>query len=647
MVWAGCVFLRLCQRVKRNVLPSLLAFGFVLFGFVVDGLSAEDQASETLLPDISSFNIPLPPVAISGNVGYTFQTLKSGDNDRTFRHLANTTLIGQSYIWQPWFSTVNGFMTLSQNRSTEGNDTFNAGNITGEINVDFLPLSNYPTTLSYARTDTSQSTSDSSQWSTSETIGLGSKVRWDQTLNFSTNMDHSVSSQSDSADVTTSSISIGGDKVFTDNEVGVRVRYSTRDQSPGNETSSTATATSEAENQDTAALSIRHQYTPWESVSYDSTSSFLLDTAETTAEQRDVTTMQATSTLRWTPEDSPMSVSVVWGGLSDTTETNYTNDSTVSGDTSSKRSTYNGRVGLIYDFTDQLTGDVSLNGTLRDVSTNSTAATDTDIEGNENDLSNAILVGGSANLNYTALPETLWGGSWYWNAGGSVDAQGGNTDAFANSQTIKGGQTFARGVVVPFLGNIDWSANQNASLEQSTSDGVVPNISHSTVASFQEMEGERWTLMSLSAADTRALGGENQSSSQLFNMQITKGLEPDINSSWNANITLQVSRQVQGGGEGVWNSSSQGGIGYQRRNFLSVRALDLDTRLNLASSTFAPVSFQTAKDAETDSVTWNRELTTTLKYTIGQIAVQGRLQFSQNQQKEISDIFVLSILRSF
>ncbi|MBL4614003.1 MAG: hypothetical protein JKY27_03915 [Magnetovibrio sp.] len=605
---------------------------------------AEEEGSGFSLSDIS---LPLPPIATGGNVGYTFQTLKHADSDRTFRHLTNATVIAQSYIWQPWFSTVDGYLTLTQSKVSTGSEVSDSGNATGKVNLSFLPRSNYPTTLTYSRTDSSQSTDQTNQWAQSDSISLGSRIRWDKTLNFTTNMAYALDTQSKGADVTNSSIALAGSKIFDNNDVGMRLRYSARDQGDNFVADSAGTMTSGAQAQDTISLSLRHQYTPWENVSYDSTSSLLMDARGSPTEQREATVMQATSTLRWAPDEYPFTASAVWTALTDSSETNYTNASTISGDTSSSKASYDGRVGLIYNFTEQLSGDVSLDGALRNVEVQSTVVTDGDDKGEDDTVSQGMTIGGAANLNYTALPSLIFGFNWYWNAGGSLDARGGNEGVFTNSQKIRGGQSISRGVNVPLIGNVQWSANQNASISHATTSSLVPTLSHSTMAAFQEMEGERWTVISLSAADNRTLARKDPTSGQLFNMQITKGLEPDINSSWTANITVQFSRQSQNGEEGLWNSSSQGGIGYQRRNVFSIRALDFNADLSLTSSTYAPVSFKTANEVDRNSATWNRELTTTLKYNFGRIALQGRLRLTQNEQNDISDMFVFSVLRGF
>ncbi|TND06234.1 MAG: hypothetical protein FD120_721 [Gammaproteobacteria bacterium] len=95
----------------------------------------------------------LPPIDWSGNVGYTYRSLTTGD-DKTISNQYLGTLAGNTYIWRPWFAQVGARLTSTLDNTEYGGGGDTESKIaTGELNLNLLPQSATPFTMMYLATD--------------------------------------------------------------------------------------------------------------------------------------------------------------------------------------------------------------------------------------------------------------------------------------------------------------------------------------------------------------------------------------------------------------------------------------------------------------------------------------------------------------
>src|SRR3989338_3242737 len=91
----------------------------------------------------------LPPVDWSGNVGYTYRSLTTGE-DETISNQFLGTLNGHTYLWRPWFAQLGARLTGTMD-STEYGGSGSGGSdseiLTGEIDLNVLPQSSTPFTM--------------------------------------------------------------------------------------------------------------------------------------------------------------------------------------------------------------------------------------------------------------------------------------------------------------------------------------------------------------------------------------------------------------------------------------------------------------------------------------------------------------------
>ena len=99
------------------------------------------------------------PVDVSGSLGYTYRDLNTQLSDTKSNQLVGA-LHASSYIWQPWFATAEGGLTLALDNSdltdtSDGNQssTSSSNVLSGDAVLNVLPQSRTPFRLSYQRTD--------------------------------------------------------------------------------------------------------------------------------------------------------------------------------------------------------------------------------------------------------------------------------------------------------------------------------------------------------------------------------------------------------------------------------------------------------------------------------------------------------------
>lgn len=642
---------------KRNDCRHYLRFFyisiFIMLGTCISNqVCAQDSSGfsfpDIYLPDVPFPDIPLPPIQTFGNFGYTFQTTKNSDNDRAFRSLLNGTLIANSYIWQPWFSTVTSALTFSQAQQSFGSSETSNGNITGDLGFNILPSSDYPTTINFSRTDLTASAEETETETMTNAVSIGSRVKWDQTLSVLTNLDYSVQNQDDATEQTYGAFSVRVNKSLDEHLFNATIDLSQR----ANE----ETVSNGGTDQSTAQAILRHQFSPWENVFYDSTSSVLMGKDVSDVQESEQLTTLASSTLRWSPKEYPFSASAAWTALTDEEIASQSNGATASGITESKKTNLNGRLGLIYNYSDNLTMDASADGAVRMQNTTSTEATDSNAN-SANNPPTRITSGAAAGISYFQPPVTFKGFDWFLSTSARGSLSGGTGTDLSRTAQGNAGHTFSRAFMVPYIGKVLWSANENLSLSHTSSSQstpVVPTLGHSTSFSHSAQEGNKWTLLSLTSSDNRTLLGDNKSSNQLINIQISKGLNTDTSSTWATNLSLQLTRQDSSasssdGGElkSPWKSSSQGNISYNTRNIFDIRFLDFNSQISLTANQLVPVSIATTSADQDDDLSWNREWSSTLKYKIGQLGVEARFRLTQNQNRDITDFFQINLRRNF
>ncbi len=110
---------------------------------------------------------------LNGNVGYTYRSIMGSTSDDTTSHQVRGTLNASGYIWQPWFSSVNGSLRVTRDHASvdraQGSNTTLI--TTGDLDLGIMPRSRAPFQLNYSASDSRVDVFDVA----SSVTGLGSR----------------------------------------------------------------------------------------------------------------------------------------------------------------------------------------------------------------------------------------------------------------------------------------------------------------------------------------------------------------------------------------------------------------------------------------------------------------------------------------
>ncbi len=91
---------------------------------------------------------------VSGNVGYTYRSLKKNHDEDTVSNQVQGAVNIKSFLWRPWFATADVGLRFTRDQSDFGNASSTKSTfLTGDLNLSVLGQSRTPFTLSYLVSD--------------------------------------------------------------------------------------------------------------------------------------------------------------------------------------------------------------------------------------------------------------------------------------------------------------------------------------------------------------------------------------------------------------------------------------------------------------------------------------------------------------
>lgn len=100
--------------------------------------------------------VTVGPAEVTGNLGYNYRLLRGPDDSKTASNQFLINLRANSYIWQPWFATAEGGLTLMRDAASvskanpdSGLQDSSSNIVTGEFNLNLLPQSRSPFSMRY------------------------------------------------------------------------------------------------------------------------------------------------------------------------------------------------------------------------------------------------------------------------------------------------------------------------------------------------------------------------------------------------------------------------------------------------------------------------------------------------------------------
>lgn len=512
-----------------------------------------------------SAGVMASPVDMSGSVGYSYRSLNTDLSDSTSNQLLGI-LRASSYIWQPWFATAEGGVTMALDNSDLSDSqngirsaTSKSKVFSGDAVLNVLPESQTPFRLSYQATDSrvDDTTIDN------PLIRLSGEdyktTNLDVRQSYITDAGHRIQARYGNR---TWDSDVNG--TYTDDTVGLELDYKPAGQR--------LLARANVENvdqsrtdrhQDNLLVDVNHYYYPTDALRVDSTASlYNLDTTFDGATGLVDTTVtdiaQASSFLFWRPVDQRWTVS---GGVRAMEMKGHD-----TAQASDQRS-FSGTAGAFYQYTQRLRFDGSATFTKADV----TGAS----QGSSSEHLGTLYQSDLADLK---------GFTYQWFASGAVDNQD-DPDTSQQSLTLSLGHDAEKTWWTGQASTIRFSINQsiNEDLQTGGADSIN-RLDHSATLGWNQAAWNGTTLLQLTVADSRDLGGQGDAQ-QLVNFQASRQQNISRLSSLSGDLTLQtVRRDFTGGPNNRTETSATGQINYQHLRVFGVTNLQFQSDLRLSQA---------------------------------------------------------------
>ncbi len=579
-------------------------------------------------------NWRLAPVRISGSVSYNLRSTFGDDEAGTMSHLVTTALDASTYIYQPWFATLNGTLglTVGSSRSRRGalgldnpsvldqgsasKDRF----ITGSARLDLFPKSRFPLEFHLDRSDSRVDSALASTFDyTTQNIGFSQRFQpANGAYSLAVRYDHR---EQKSAGASSIQDQLGGE-------------FSTRWT---NQDLSLSLALSQARREETgersqfASLVAQHQYRPAKPLSISSTFNATQNSEKSSAFASDFSLLQWSSVGIWQRESSKVQLSGSARGL-------------LVRDAVTGRDVANGGVSLGASY--QLNKNVGIS-----------ASAGANVTRGDGASSQALSANAGVNwqgdsLEFSGFRYSMYAGA---NGGSSIASGAGGGSQTQSSASVQAGHSIDRSWLLPLQSTLSLSAAQSLSASHisqggSTSHGIdteenLPRPSSPVMllqtlgATWSVGGGNRTGYARASYSDSRDVGG-GDAQFQMFNFQLSGNIVIDRNQSLTGDLTFQRSSQGVRTLQGVQSTgvelagltpnrqsrsgSAGGSISYTHNRLFGVPRLRFTSRLNLAQDVLRePGAFAQLADRETRF--WENRL----DWRIGLMETQLELRMSQ------------------
>jgi len=568
------------------------------------------------------------PVNLSGDVGYAYRSLKS-DTEETISNQLRGAIRGRSYLVQPWIATVDGALRMTQDK-TDYNLVSNA-NVndstttltTGEFNLNVIPQSRFPLSLSLQRYD---SRVDTVNTITSPLSGAGSRefetTRYSirQSLDFQKkgryqwNVDTNEWNSSNDEKYSDWLAGASGDIAWGDHRLQLRGNYKFIDRTALSQESTNLT------------LNGDHFYFPSRALRvdtsvdiYDYETKGVASAVVFSNGQTDAASQQASSFIFWRPTDRPVTASAGVRIFNLSSESGSTNTATNAINNETELLSLNVTAGGIYQYTKNLRFDANVN-----LSSNE--------NGDDDNNSHLERVGA---LLQSDLYEILGGMGYQWYASTAIQYQGTESDVLTTAD-INLGHDANRAWM-----NDDKNSTLRLGLSQAISaaqmwadqDDSTQRLDHSVTAGWDSYGAGGSTYTQLTISDARSFG-DSDSDQQLVNLQLTRTQNLTRRSSLSGDVTAQSVRQkFSGQGDSETVTTTTGALNYKHSRLFGVPQLRFGSDLRLSRA---------SEDRGVDRSEWENRL----DYSVGLVDTSASWRLIDAGEQDY-DLVYFQVTRRF
>jgi len=492
---------------------------------------------------------------LNGNLGYTYRSLSGSSSDDATSHQLRGTLNASGYIWQPWFSSVNGSLRATRDHATvdRGQGSNTTLITTGDLNLGILPQSRTPFQLNYSASDSRVDVFDV----TSSLTGLGSRefntrrlslkqtYVSDQGNHFQARYDNEHWSSKYGGTLDSELFGLEAELRLPKQKLFAKTSYQTTDRSLLDQGTKTA------------ILNLDHFYTPNRALRVDtmvshfnSDNNSLLPLNGTNINGNSTTNLsQVSSYVFWRPASNRWTASggVRMYNLNADTTTGHGSDAL----------TLVANSGLFFQMTRNLRLDGDVQFSMID-------------NGDGQTNSSREKAGALYQSDIHSLP---YGFEYQWNSGADLTHQ--DTEAQRLSTlSLRAAHDAQRLWVRADGGTTRLSLSQALSSSHGFGDLTTSTqrLDHSASLSWDRMHSGGTTYLQATVSDAR-LFGDNANNQQFLNLQAQRHQDLTRRSSLSGNLTIQATYQDFNGASNNDTVTATGQVSYRHDDLFSVPRL--------------------------------------------------------------------------
>jgi len=550
--------------------------------------------------------VDIPPIRYDGELRTTVRTEIPDEGEQTWQ-LGSINRLGlSSYLWQPWFATVDGNIEVSQINTFAETDS-NSLVLGGGARVNLFPRSRFPFTAFFDITD-SRSELESTFAEDLQTR----QTRYGVTQQYrplSHNATYSATLQR------VEETGTGDDFEQTSNFADLRMTY--RLDKHNFDASVNVEQTSQ--NQPDVDLldmvsNLNHSYRPSDEISIQNFASLSRNTTESGSNDVEFTNGQLSSFVVWTPRDSKLQVT-------GNGRFNYSTSST--GPASTTVHTSSGNVTASYEVTPALRVTGTVDGT---------------VFGGD---ASATTLGQSVTASYSPPSIPLGEHQYTYFASTGASNRNSSIEGSVRTANLALGHSVARFLPLSADGafSLAYSLSQSGTANYDTLSGNTLTLTHSGSTTLSHsVDGARSSLQ-FDVRDSRDVAGDTNvggaSEIQTVTAQALHDRRFGRYATLTASANVSWTRQsLVDGGSSTFPSTTLS-VGYRHSRFFGVRRLRFSSELSTISDS---LSFFTAGDQNIREIDFQNKL----EYSIGR--VEARLEATARESNGRINSFVFFTL---
>ncbi len=517
---------------------------------------------------------------------------------------------------------------LERGGTTGNSDSLLLG---GDLSLGILPVSRYPTTLSYNHTDSQIDGNRGASDFVRDRFGINSTAIISSDLRTFLSASHEAVDQPDFGTEERQQAALSVNKSFDTDAVGLDLRY---------EGASFDSFTDEDIDETDIVGSVRYDASLFEDFTSQSTSTAIYSQEDTDSQGLNEVSLQGTTTAQWRPRARPFTVNGAFRTLAEDIDLQFSNDIGNDNTTKTQRLLSVGTLGLNYPITQQLTSNFGLTAQTESIERDAGGVTNEPTSNNQSTFSSNLL----GNIGYQSLPEDLYGFDWRWDANGSASTGYDSTTAFEDTETASLGHGFQSTLEGLMLTPVEVGFSQQALVRRAPEEGTVPSLFHSANLTHRKFKTGVSTFARFSLSDRRELAGSDADEFQIAQLQLDRQAEIDFRRQWFANLSLQVTRQKTTSSGSDVTATADGTISYREQDLFSVSNLSFFTEFTASALGLEEFISESERNIETEE--FRTDWRNVVEYRIGRIVASFEAS-AFLEDEEFGNFVMFRIRRDF